>query len=506
MSSSAVELKGVTYRYQGQEKPVIKNINLKIEKGSLVLITGASGSGKTTLSRCVNGLVPHFYEGDFSGEVYLNGENTAGFALRDFGHRVGSVFQDPQSQFFMTDTANEIAFGCVNMRLPREEVWRRTEESLKRIHAAGLAGRNLFRLSSGEAQKVSVAACYAMHPDIYVFDEPSANLDFRAVTKLQQVLTELKREGKTVIVLEHRVFYLAELLDRMIWLEEGEIRGDLNREEVLAMKGEELERKGLRNFRLEELLPVGGREMEPADRKPTLSLSHVSFSYGRKRRMQGEALLRSVSLEACGGEIIAVIGENGAGKTTLAKICCGLLRESAGTVVLRGQKIPWRKRSGEVYFVMQDSDYQLFGDSVLNELRIGAGNRNRDGTMDEALLKKMDLWEKRENHPATLSRGQKQRLTIAGALKAGSNILFFDEPTSGLDRGNMLRVAAEMKALAGEGRTVFVITHDYEFILAACRRILYLRDGEIQADFPLTGQSRYRVLHLLREGGDSSEI
>lgn len=153
---------------------------------------------------------------------------------------------------------------------------------------------------------------------------------------------------------------------------------------------------------------------------------------------------------------------------------------------------------------MQDSDYQLFGDSVLNELRIGAGNKSSNDAENQAILKKLSLWEKRENHPAALSRGQKQRLTIAGALKADSRVLFFDEPTSGLDRGNMLRVAAELKSLARESRVVFVITHDYEFILAACHRVLYLNDGKIEQDFPLTENSKDTVLRLLRKGGASS--
>lgn len=153
---------------------------------------------------------------------------------------------------------------------------------------------------------------------------------------------------------------------------------------------------------------------------------------------------------------------------------------------------------------MQDSDYQLFGDSVLNELRIGAEKKNADDTENQVILEKLSLLEKRESHPAALSRGQKQRLTIAGALKADSRVLFFDEPTSGLDRGNMLRVAAEMESLARDERVVFVITHDYEFILSACHRVLYLHDGKIEQDFPLTENSKDTVLHLLRKGGGSS--
>ena len=255
MKNYAVELRGVSYQYQGHSRSAIHDIDLKIEKGSFVLISGASGSGKTTLSRCINGLVPHFYEGTFSGEVYLNGRNTEDFALRDFGTIVGSVFQDPRSQFFMTDTTNEIAFGCVNMKLSREEVWERTKNSIERINISKLIGKSLFQMSSGEMQKVSIASCYAMTPDIYVFDEPSANLDFRAIMELHDILAELKSEGKTLIVLEHRVFYLADLLDRMLFLEDGVIRDDFSRQETLSLSDSDLKRLELRDFSLDALMP-----------------------------------------------------------------------------------------------------------------------------------------------------------------------------------------------------------------------------------------------------------
>ena len=335
MKNYAVELRGVSYQYQGHSRSAIHDIDLKIEKGSFVLISGASGSGKTTLSRCINGLVPHFYEGTFSGEVYLNGRNTEDFALRDFGTIVGSVFQDPRSQFFMTDTTNEIAFGCVNMKLPREEVWERTKNSIERINISKLIGKSLFQMSSGEMQKVSIASCYAMTPDIYVFDEPSANLDFRAIMELHDILAELKSEGKTLIVLEHRVFYLADLLDRMLFLKDGVIRDDFNRQETLSLSDSDLKRLELRNFSLDALMPYPHPSDLQKEARPILSLSHVSFDYGRrKRRSQAEvALLHDISFDAYSGEIIGIIGDNGAGKTTLAKLCCGLLKESAGTMI-----------------------------------------------------------------------------------------------------------------------------------------------------------------------------
>lgn len=505
--SYAVELRKVSYQYQEHTEPAIQEVDLKIEKGSFVLISGASGSGKTTLSRCINGLVPHFYEGTFSGQIYLNGKNTESFTLRDFGAMVGSVFQDPRSQFFMTDTTNEVAFGCVNMKLPREEIWKRTKDSFQRINISKLADKSIFQLSSGEMQKVSIASCYAMSPDIYVFDEPSANLDFQAIIELQNILAELKKAGKTIIVLEHRVFYLSDLLNRMIILKNGVIQNDFTKRETFSLNDNDLRQIGLRNFNLDELKPCVRSRTHQVSAKSVIALSHVSFAYDKhKKYTQSEnRLLTDVSFSACGGEIIGIIGENGAGKTTLAKICCGLLKENAGKVSLNEKLVEQRKRLGQFYFVMQDSDYQLFGDSVWNELMVGKGRKNSDATRNQSILEKLSLWEKRESHPAALSRGQKQRLTIAGALIEGSRVLFFDEPTSGLDRQNMLRVATEIEDLAKDDRVIFVITHDYEFVLSLCHRVLYLNHGKIQHDFLLTESSKDMALRLLREGGDSAE-
>lgn len=499
MKNIAVELKDLSFHYQCLTRPSLKNLNLQIEKGSLVLITGASGCGKTTLFRCMNGLVPHFYEGKFSGDVRLGSQNTSAFSLQDFGKLTSSVFQDPRSQFFMTDVENEIAFGCVNQKLSKEEIWKRTDAAVSKMRISELLDKSIFKLSSGELQKVAFASCYAMQNDIFLLDEPSANLDFHSILELQKILEELKNEGKTIIIFEHRLFYLKDLLDRMIILEEGVIKQDYDREQTLSLNDKELEKLGLRSFSLEKLKPVEPM-FSTSNNQPLINLSDISFSY----KKHGTKIVKNICFSASEGEVIAVIGKNGAGKTTLAKICCGLLKEKSGKIFIKGKTVPKRKRPGLCYFVMQDSDYQLFGDSVENELNTGC-KKNHKAEKNQELLEQFNLWDKKDCHPASLSRGQKQRLTIACALKAESKIIFFDEPTSGLDRKNMLCVAEQIQKLAADGKCVFVITHDYEFILSACKRILYLWDGKIQKDFSLTDETKYQVLELLGEGGDQDE-
>ncbi|MCR5061721.1 MAG: energy-coupling factor ABC transporter ATP-binding protein [Treponema sp.] len=492
MRHIAVELKAVSYKYHGHKTAALENVNLKIEVGSFVLISGSSGSGKTTLSRCINGLVPHFYEGNFSGEVILGGEDTKNFALRDFGKKVGSVFQDPRSQFFMTDTTNEIAFGCVNQKLEREEIWKRTELAARKLNIEKLKDKSIFKLSSGQMQKVTIASVYAMQPDIYVFDEPSANLDFASIIELGKILGELKREGKTVIVLEHRVFYLSGLLDRLIYLEDGKIKNDYSREKALSLSEQELTELGLRSFNLEKV-GIPEKTSSKINSENQLKITGLAFAYKKSSR-----IIKNLSLEASGGQVIALTGKNGEGKTTFARVCCGLLKQASGSIELNGKKISQRKRSGKFYFVMQDSDYQLFGDSVLNELKFC--HKKNDYQENQKILEDLSLWEKRDCHPASLSRGQKQRLTIASAIKTGSEVMFFDEPTSGLDRKNMQCVAGITRSLAAENRIIFVITHDYEFILNACNRVLYLNDGEIQKDFMLCENNKKEVLELLEKG------
>jgi energy-coupling factor transport system ATP-binding protein len=499
MNESAIEMKNVSFRYRGHEETALINLNLVIEKGSFVLITGKSGSGKTTLSRCINGIVPRFCEGELEGKILLNGIDTGDYELCDFGRVVGSVFQDPGSQFFMTDVMNEIAFGCLNMRMQRDEILKRTEESAKVLGIEELMSKRIFDLSSGEMQKVSIASCYAMGPDVYLLDEPSANLDQRSIKELRRVLGMLKSKGKTIIVLEHRLFYLTDLLDRMIILENGEIVRDMNQTEALTLKSEERNRLGLRVFNPEDVLPVAKREEQYKEGEETFRISELSFGYKRKKEDGNpkENVLQNISMSANKGEIIALIGDNGAGKTTLAKVCCGLLKGKSGSVVLNGRSLRPGKRPGNIYFVMQDSDYQLFGDSVFNEGMIGKRKNNDLNAKVEKTLKELSLWEEREKHPAALSRGQKQRLTIAGALMTDSRVVFFDEPTSGLDRDSMIRVSKQLKMLSEQGRIVFVITHDFEFVTETCQRVVCIDEGRVKDDFYISPSTGHKLLMLM---------
>ncbi|EJU32171.1 ABC transporter, ATP-binding protein [Slackia sp. CM382] len=506
-SSVSIALDKVTFQYSGRADAAIQGVDLDIHEGEFVLLTGRSGCGKTTVARLINGLAPHFYEGSPEGAIRIGETDTRDLDIGEIGKLVGSVFQDPRSQFFMTDTTSEVAFGCVNAGLPRAEVLERVEGAFRRMGIQHLRDRSVFGLSSGEMQMVAIASCYAMGPSVYVFDEPSANLDMEAVETLRRAMSELKREGKTVIVLEHRLFYLSSLIDRMVVIEGGAVSRVYDAASLLSLDDASLARMGLRSLRLESALQTipAHNQLPPKHEGTTFEVKDLVFSYSSRRTAgssegapRGSCTLGPLSFSAQPGEVIGIIGENGAGKTTLSRLCCGLEKENQGTVSVAGEVLSPKGRLGRVRLIMQDPNCQLFSDSVLGELSVGG---RRDTGACERALKELGLWDMRGAHPATLSRGQKQRLTIACALVDESAVYFFDEPTSGLDRENMEKVASAIKSLARSESIVFTVSHDFEFLLSTCNRILHLKDGLIVDDFALDGSTRERLLRSLWKGG-----
>lgn len=499
MADSIINFSNVGFRYDKDMELVLKDIDLEIKRGEFILITGESGSGKTTLANCINGLVPYFHEGELSGSVQIMGKDTRDLSISEIGEMVGSVFQDPRSQFFATNTTDEVAFGCLNMGLSREDVLRRIDGSFRQLNIDFLRNKSIFEISSGQKQMIAIASCHAMAPEIYLFDEPSANLDFGSTMLLAKTMEELKRAGKTVIVIEHRLYYVSRLFDRAVFVKDGRMSRILSNTQAMKLSAEELLEMGLRSFQLHGLKC---RNKGHISKDAAIELIGVGFGYGRnrrhhRRRGNTQDLLKRIDLKATGGEIIGIVGMNGAGKTTLSKLCCGLLKENKGKILINDKEHKAKKRLGKIYFVMQDSDYQLFSDSVLHELKLGKEKEIPDDRCEE-ILTSLNLWEWRDAHPAALSRGQKQRLTIADAIAGSAEVIFFDEPTSGLDGRNMIKVSRRLRELAEAGKIIFVVTHDYELLIHACSRIVHLSDGVIAEDFQLTDDKLGRLENILR--------
>lgn len=473
---AVISFENVTFQYSGAHSPSITNINLKIKAGEFVVFTGPSGCGKTTLTRIINGLAENFYEGDLAGEATLFSRSVSDYPLYEIGKIVGSIFQDPRSQFFASITEDEIAFGCENYGVSFDELNGRVLDSAQKINGYTLLGKQIYPMSSGEKQKIAVASVNAVNPKIYVFDEPSANLDMFSVEALKNLMLKLKAEGHTVMVAEHRLYYLTELADRFLHMQNGMIQNEWSTREILSLRESERKAIGIRATNLKSVemyIPEGESKRE------SLSVHKLSFAYGKR------PILEDISFKIYSGDVVAIIGHNGVGKTTLCNILCGIQKEKAGRILFDGKEIAPRKRKHVAYFVMQNTDCQLFGDSVAEELRLN--RKKADEQQIEELLMAYDLSDWKDCHPATLSGGQKQRLTLAVSDWIDTPILILDEPTSGLDFRNMQRISHHLKSLTQKGKTVLVITHDFEFAAMTCNRAIHFSDGGHTEEFSLQG-------------------
>lgn len=473
-----IEMQNVSFSYPDSADGGLKNINLTIPDEQCVLLCGRSGCGKTTLTRLINGLIPQFFAGELTGKVLLDGENLFDLPMYRIAEKVGSVFQNPRTQFFNVDTDSEIAFGMENEAVPQEQMGQRVVETAKALRIENLLGRNIFALSGGEKQKIAFASVYAMNPQIYLLDEPSSNLDMAAIHDLRAHLRLIKSQGKTIVVAEHRLYYLMDVADRIVYLDNGHIAGDWTPEQFCLLSTEKRQSMGLRALDLQDEKPICAAVPK---QPPVLELQNVSLAYKK------QPVLRNLSLQAAPGDIIAIVGHNGAGKTTFSRALCGLHKETSGSYLWNGNPQKPKERMKSSYMVMQDVNYQLFAESVEAECTFGI--KHPDATLAETTLKELGLAPFRARHPNTLSGGQKQRLAAATSMVCGKDLLVFDEPTSGLDFDSMVRLAALIQRLSKLGKIIFIVTHDYEFVCRTCKRVLHLDDGRIQDNLPVTEES-----------------
>lgn len=469
-----IEFQNVSFAYPDSTDGGLKNISLTVPDGQFVLLCGRSGCGKTTLTRLLNGLIPQFFAGELTGKVLLNGESIPDKPMYRIAEKVGSVFQNPRTQFFNVDTDSEIAFGMENEALPQERLAPRVTETAKALHIENLLNRNIFALSGGEKQKIAFASVYAMNPEIYLLDEPSSNLDMATIYELREHLKLIKAQGKTVVVAEHRLYYLMDVADRIVYLENGSIAGDWTPEQFRAISAQQRKDMGLRAIDLANERPV---YYHKANQPPVLELKNVTLAYKK------QPVLHNLSLNAAPGDVIVVVGHNGAGKTTFSRALCGLHKETSGEYLWNGKPQKPKARMKRSYMVMQDVNYQLFAESVKAECTFGI--KHPDAALAEKALSELGLTPFCERHPETLSGGQKQRLAAAISTVCGKELLVFDEPTSGLDFDSMARLALLIRQLSSSGKIVFIVTHDYEFTCRTCTRVLHLENGTVRHDLPM---------------------
>lgn len=477
-----------SYGEENENTGGVRDIDLNIEDGQFVVLCGESGCGKTTITRLINGLIPHYYEGQMAGEVWVNGEKVSEQPLYDTAAVVGSVFQNPRSQFFNVDTTSEITFGCENLGQPEKDIRERFAKTVRDFRLEKLIDRNIFHLSGGEKQKIACAGVSIMEPDVLVMDEPSSNLDAASILDLRKILAFWKSQGKTIIVSEHRLYYLRGLADRFIYLAEGQVSRDYSAAEFEQLTEQQRSNMGLRTFALERLLPP----VLPQQEKTALALHNFHFAYKNEPET-----LHIMDCEIPTNRIVGIIGNNGAGKSTFSRCFCGL-EKRCGEIVWNGRKYRPKDRLSTCYMVMQEVNHQLFTESVLDEVLISMEEENQERA--EEILNRLDLLAFKDRHPMSLSGGQKQRVAIASAIASKRSILFFDEPTSGLDYKHMKEVANVLRQVRDTGITVYVITHDLELILDCCTDIVHFENGSIIDQFQMDEAGLEKIRNYFIKG------
>ncbi len=498
---------------EGFEAPVVEHLDFSVGAGEVVLLCGGSGCGKSTALKMANGLVPHYERGCMYGEVRLDGVALAEMDMHQIAGRVASVFQNPKTQMFNAEVRSELAFVGENLGRGPGAIRRAVERAAADFEVEGFLGRRVFELSGGEAQRVCCAAAEASGADVLVLDEPSSNLDVWSIDSLRRYIARWKREGKAVLIAEHRVYYLRDLVDKVLFIEGGRVARVWTGDEFRALGAGETDALGLRRVRPEEcevaagcgaggVVAAGVAAVAGAGSGAVVArLRGLTCDYGRGRAARRALDVAELDLPI--GVPIAVVGKNGAGKSTLMRSLAGIAKGAGGTLELPGTgALDAAGRRARCALVMQDVTRQLFCSSVTDEVCLGDVCTAAEAS---DTLRDLDLIDYAEAHPLTLSGGQKQRLCVAAAIAAGRDVVLFDEPTSGLDLAHMRQVAALVRGVAAAGRLVMVVSHDYEFVCACCGHALELAQGRVAGSWDLgdaEGASRLRGFFWKELEGD----
>jgi energy-coupling factor transporter ATP-binding protein EcfA2 len=515
-------LENVSFTYQGSEQPALNEINLRIEPGEIVMLSGPAGAGKSTLCQMLNGLVPHFFRGTMTGTVRIQGQNTRENTIAYLSQRSGLLFQDPASQLIAPTVNEEIAFGAENYGVPRNEIIQRVEKFRKLVRLDQYANTSPHRLSGGEQQACALASVMAMHPDIYVLDEPTSNLDPIGSHRVLELITQMVREEKkTMLIVEHKMEELLPIVDRLIILNGGKIILEGTPRELLkdvqlmgkiglkppqvALLASKINRGRMGSelpLTLDEAIIKFKSLLKKQDKTPVRLEEKAEVKLGQEI-LQTESLwhvyeeggiqaLRGIDLSIKAGDFVGIIGQNGSGKTTLAKHFNGLLSPTHGNVWVFGDNAEEKtiaQLSTQVGYVFQNPDFQICCQSVKDELEFGPKNlklnkEEIDRRRDE-VSKLFGFSDLLEEKPFSLSKGERQKLAVASVLAMRPEVLIVDEPTTGQDYKTGNEMMEFYRHLNEEGRTIIIITHDMNLAAEYCNRIIVLRKGRILLDGPV---------------------
>lgn len=470
-----IDARGWGWRHAGRRAWAVRDLNLVVEPGERVLLLGASGAGKSTLLQALAGVLGGAEEGDAAGELLLNG----GDASRARGG-VGLVLQDPDSQVILARVGDDVAFGCENLGIPREEIWHRVTDALRAVGLTLPLEHPTSRLSGGQKQRLALAGVLAMRPGLILLDEPTANLDADGVREVRDTVARvLESTAATLVVVEHRVDVWLGLVDRVVVLDAGGgVLADGSPADVLDHHGESLAASG-----------VWVPGVPPARPERRRAGSTVELLEGDNLSIGRSTTLRSgIEASVVSGKAVAITGPNGAGKSTLGLTLGGLLPPLGGQVVARPElaagagahPISWKSRDllTRIGTVFQDPEHQFLATSVRRELEIGpralrlsAGETT--SRVDE-LLVRLRLDHLADANPFTLSGGEKRRLSVATVLATKPRVLVLDEPTFGQDSRTWSEMLALLAALVDDGSAVVAITHDAELVDALADSVVTL--------------------------------
>jgi energy-coupling factor transport system ATP-binding protein len=474
----AVSARDWGFRYAGRAGAALEGLTIDIPAGQRVLLAGASGSGKSTFLAALAGVIGGDEDGEQTGLLRIGDEK--GGARSGSEVTVGLVLQDPESQSVLPRIGDDVAFGCENLGVPRDEIWRRVGESLELVGLSLPWDTPTSSLSGGQKQRLALAGVLAMHPRLLLLDEPTANVDPAGREQvLRAVESAVEATGATLIVVEHRLDLWLRAVDRLIVLDAGgEVRADGEPSEVVDSRADTLAAAGVwlpQSFQAEAPQMGRGVSRQPAvDARPLLAMRRLAVAPAPR----APTVARVSDLTVYEGRALAVTGPNGAGKTTLALTLGGLLPPSSGTVEasrsLAGGLAPdpyrWRSRqlAARIGTVFQQPERQFLAATVRGELLVGpsvARRRDREaGAIADALLERLDLAHLAQANPYTLSGGQKRRLSVAAVLAAAPPLVILDEPTFGQDRHTWLDLVALLGETLDDGHGIVFVSHDERLV------------------------------------------
>ena len=516
MKKKIIEFNDFTFKYRVQAKPTLKNINLTIYEGEKVLIVGPSGSGKSTLAHCINGLTPFYYQGTSTGSLKVMGKETKDMGIFEMSKMVGTVLQDPDSQFIGLTVAEDIAFKLENDCVPQSKMKSMVEKVSKLVGIEKQLDAAPYSLSGGQKQRVTLAGVTVEDIDILLFDEPLASLDPATGKSAIELIEQIKNETKkTIVIIEHRLEDVLHCdVDRIIVMNEGCIVADMTADELVAsnilvesgireplyitalryagvtitedMKAGNIQTLDISKCKtnLDKWHKDNSSNNEIKEENILLELKDISFQYEKNK-----PILKDISFKINKGEMVSIIGKNGAGKSTISKLICGFYKPTSGQILLNNRDIgddSIKERAERIGMVMQNPNQMISKTMIFDEVALGLRFRGiPEGEVKTRVyetLKVCGLYEYRNWPISALSFGQKKRVTIASILVLNPEILILDEPTAGQDFKHYNEIMEFLLELNNKGVTIIMITHDMHLMLEYTNRAIVLADGQKLAD------------------------